>query len=50
MEINIIYDETKYSSMHQDRMWKTAFKKLEVDHTTSNFLKAVFHKLYFVHS
>ena len=36
--------------------WKTAFKKLEViwsaeaDHITSNFLKAVFHKFYFVHS
>ena len=37
-------------------MWKTAFKKSEVlratsaDHITSNFLKAVFHKFYLVHS
>ena len=37
-------------------MWKTAFKTFEViwpakaDHITSDFLKAVFHKFYLVHS
>ena len=31
-------------------MWKTAFKKFEADHVPSNFLKAVFHKFYLVHS
>ena len=36
-------------------LWKTVFKKFEVmwsvtDHIISNFLKAVFHKFYLVHS
>ena len=37
-------------------MWKTVFKKIEVmpsasaDHITPNFVKAVFHKFYLVHS
>ena len=34
-------------------MWKTAFKQkisAQVDHIPSNFLKAVFHKFYSVHS
>ena len=37
-------------------LWKTAFKTFKViwsaqaDHVTSNFLKAVFHKIYLVHS
>ena len=30
-------------------LWKTAFKKFEADHITSNFLKAVFNKFYLVH-
>ena len=38
------------------KFWKTAFKKIEViwsvsaDDVTSNFLKAVFHKFYLIHS
>ena len=37
-------------------LWKTPFKKLqgiwsaEADHILSSFLKAVFHKIYLVHS
>ena len=44
----------KYSRMDQVNLWKTAFKKFDViwsaeeDHITGNFLKAVFHKFYFV--
>ena len=40
----------------KENLWKTGFKKFEViwsaevDHITSNFLKAVFHKFFLVHS
>ena len=46
----------RYSRMEQVKFVDTAFKKFEViwfaevDHITSNFLKAVFHKFYLVHS
>ena len=53
---SFIYGE-QYSRMDQVKFVEdTAFKKLEpiwsaeADHITSNFLKAVFHKFYLVHS
>ena len=33
----------------KQNLWKTAFEKFE-EHIPSNFLKAVFHKFYLVHS
>ena len=39
--------ETKYSRIEQVKFVEDS---LEGDHTPSNFLKAVFHKFYLVHS
>ena len=41
---------TKCSRTDQVKFVKTAFKKIEADHTPSNFLKAVFRKFFLVHS
>ena len=48
--------EAMYSRMDQVKTIETAFKKIEMirsasaDHINSNFLKAVFHKFYLLHS
>ena len=36
--------------MDQLKFVKVSVKKIKADHTPSNFLKAVFHKFYLVHS
>ena len=53
---HLVSNGTKYLRMDQAELWKTAFKKFKViwstsaNHITSNFLKAVFHNFYLVHS
>ena len=48
----IVFSYTKQSK----RLWNTAFKKIEftfsvkIDHVIGNFLKAVFHKFFLIHS
>ena len=41
---------SRYSRMDQLKFVEDSHEKIWKDHTTSNFLKAVFHKFYLVHS